>query len=382
MSRNFFGLEKGIDIYQENGALQVRILTGTAAPVGTGDQSAAPIGSLYIRSGTGELYQKILNNGNSADWKLTNDAAVTIGKWRGQVNVVTDDAVAVGTRDLTASPLSDDDGAQLSAADFVVGDFIIANASGTPVLLEVTAVSAPNVTFAAAQYPLVIEDTFVVKHYLLDPNGYENKAIVNYNGSTVVKIADIDWALADGINVSGSYAAASGNPLAGDTVEAVLQKLDGNVDAINTLTGIAQGVTTLGSWTSPVDLLFSATSSIKALFQRVGVLLMQLRGVQVTGVTTTVTVDEVDAATVEAVKWFVVAFEEATPTNKQAFEVYALNNASTSDDSIISKLKVGSAFNLTTTVDVSGGMMRLRCASTTAGVTITARRIEVVKSVL
>lgn len=382
MGRNFFGVEKGLDIFQENGPLLARILSGTAAPDGLGDQLAAPLGSLYIRSGAGEIYSKIASNGNAFDWKLGVAAAVTIGKWRGMVKVVTNDAVVAGVRDLSASPFSDDDGTQLSAADFVVGDFIIANAGATPVLLEVTNVSSPNVTFAAAQYPLETEDTFIAKHYLPDPDGFENKAIVNYNGSTIVKVSDIDWSIATGINLSGSYAAAAGNVLANDTVESAIAKIDGNVDALNTLSGLAQGATTLGSWASPVNLLFSATSSIKALFQRVGELLMQLRGVQVTGIVAETSVDEVPTATVKAVKWLVEVFEEATPANRQAFEIFALNNGSSVDDTQFAKLKVGASFNSTITVDLSGGNMRLRCASTSAGVTATARRLEVVKSLL
>lgn len=383
MSRNFFGVEKGIDNYGENGALLVRFLFGTAVPDGLLDQADAPIGSIYFRSGSNGIYEKVLNNGNAADWELNGAAAASIGKWREEkVTCVTNDTLALGTRDLVASPFADDNAPLLVAADFTVGDYIIADADGTPVLRQVSAISGDSITVIAAVNALVAEDTFVVTRYLPDPAGGENRAIVNYNGSVIVKISDIDWSLATGINLSGSYVAAAGNTVAGDTVEVAIAKIDGNVDALNTLSGVAQGATDLGSWTSPVDLLFAATATIKATFQRIGDLLMQLRGVQVTGITTSTAVDTVPHATVKAVKWFVTAFEEATPNNRQAFEVYALNNGSAVDDNLVSKLKVGSSFNLTTNVDISGANMRLMIASTTAGVTVTARRIEVVKSVL
>lgn len=383
MSRDFFGLEKGIDIYAENGALSVRFLSGTAVPDGLLDQADAPIGSVYFRSGTNGIYEKVLNNGNAADWELNGAAAATIGKWREEkVVAVTNGTVALGVRDLVASPFSDDASPTLVAADFVVGDHIISDADGTPALLRVSAVSGDEITLVAATNPLVSEDTFVVVNYLPDPAGGENRAIVNYNGSVIVKISDIDWSLATGINLSGSYVAAAGNVVAGDTVEAAIAKLDGNLDAVNTLSGVAQGATDLGSWTSPVDLLFSSTSTIKALFQRIGDLLMQFRGVTVTGITSSTMVDQVPHATVKAVKWFVTAFEEANPSRRQAYEVYALTNGTLVDDNLASKLKVGSNFNLTTNVDISGANMRLMIASSTAGVTVTARRIEVVKSVL
>lgn len=383
MARDFFGIEKGLDIYAENGALQARILTGTAVPDGLSDQAAAPIGSIYLRSGTGAIYQKIANAGNSADWQLNGAGNASIGTWRPEaVKVTTNDTVAIGSRNLTTTPFADDNAPLLTAADFTVGDYIIADADGTPSLLEVTAVSSPNVTFAAAASPLVANDTFISDNYLPDPAGGENKAIVNYNGTIVLKLSDVDWSIATGINLSGSYVAASGNVSASDSVEGAIAKLDGVNDNQDTLLGTAQGATNLGSWTSPVDLLFSASSTVKALFQRIGDLLMQLRGVQVTGITTSTAVDSVPVASVRAVKWLVHASEDATPANRVAFEVYALNNGTLVDDNLTSKLKVGSAFNLTTTIDISGGNMRLMCASSSAGVTVTARRIEVVKSVL
>lgn len=382
MSRNFFGVEKGLDLYAENGALQIRILFGTAVPDGLLDQSSAPIGSKYFRSGVGEEYTKVSNLGSAADWKLTSDAAVSIGRWRGQVKVVTNDVITAGVRNLTLSPFADDNGTLLVAADFLVGDLAISDADGTPALLKVTAVAAPSVTFAAADYPLANEDTFMAKFYLPDPDQGENKAIVNFNGTLVVKVSDIDWSLATGINLSAAYVAASGNPLANDTIEAAIIKIDGNVDAVNTLTGVAQGGTNLGAWTAPVDLLFSAVSTTKALFQRIGDLLMQFRGVTVAAITTSTMVDQVPVATVKAVKWLVTAFEIATPANAVAFEVLALNNGTLVDDNLTGKLKTGAVFNMTTLVDVSGGNMRLMIASTTGGVTATARRLEVVKSVL
>lgn len=384
MARDFFNLEKGIGIYEENGALLVNILTGTAAPDGTsGGQDVAPIGSIYLRSGTGAIYQKTANVGASTDWELNGAGAATIGKWREEkVVAVTNDTVSAGARDLSTSPFADDNAPLLTASDFTVGDYVIGDADGSPALWQVTNVSSPNVTFAAAANPLVAEDTFVAINYLPDPAGGENRAIVNYNGSIIVKLADIDFAFATGINLSGSYVAASGNVAANDTVEAAIAKLDGVNDNQDTLFGTAQGATNLGSWTSPVDLLFSATSTVKALFQRIGDLLMQFRGVTTASFTTAITADEVPTASVKAVKWFVEAYVVATPANRQAFSVYALNNGTNVDDVVTDILNVGASFNLTRTVDISGGNMRLRLATTTGGVIATVRRIEVVKSVL
>lgn len=384
MGRVAFGIEKAIGLFAENGDLLSNILSGTAAPDGLGDQAAAPIGSLYIRSGTGELYQKIANAGNSTDWELNGSSAAQIGSWRPEkVVLLTDDTQAPGVRDVVASPFTDDEGTPVPLADFVVGKYIIADADGTPSLLMIDSVSGNDVTFVAAANALEADNAFVVKHYLPDsPDAQEKEAIVVYNGSVMIKVADINWNFADGINMAVGYTAQNGTISSADSVNSAIEKLDGNQQDIQTTLGVAQGSTNLGAFSSPVDLLFSATSTIKALFQRVGELLMQLRGVEVTGITAAATVDSVPHASVKACKWLIEAFEEATPANRQALEVYALNNGTLVDDTVYAKLKIGSNFNLSISVDISGADMRLRVASSTAGVTVRARRIEVVKSVL
>jgi len=254
MSRQLFAVEKGVRLYGENSlALSVDILFGSAAPDGLGDQSAASIGSLYLRT-NGELYQKIANAGNSADWQLNGATSAVVGNWRPErVRVVTNDTVSAGTRNLSTTPFADDDSPLLTAADFAVNDYVIGDADGTPALFRVSAVSAPNITLVAASSPLVAEDTFVAVSYLPDsPGAQENRAIVNYNGSVIVKLADIDWAIATGINLSGTYAAASGNVAAGDTVEQAIAKLDGVNDNQDSLLGMAQGSTNLGTFTGTI----------------------------------------------------------------------------------------------------------------------------------
>ena len=185
MARDFFAIEKGLDVYGDNGPLLARILTGTATPDGTsGGQDVAPIGSIYLRSGTGALYQKLSNNGNSADWELNGSAAATVGKWRPEkVVAVTGDVLSAGSINLTSSPFTDDNSPLLTASDFTAGDYIISDADGSPALWEVTSVSSPSITIAAAGTALAAEDTFIVVNYLPDPAGGENRAIVNYNGS-------------------------------------------------------------------------------------------------------------------------------------------------------------------------------------------------------
>ena len=381
MSRDLFRVEKGIRIDGENVDVGVDILFGAGAPLGTsGETDDAGIGSIYMRTSDGTLFQKQTDTSSAGDWILNGGATATIGKWRPEtVSVVTNDTQGAGVRDVVVSPFSDDDGTTLVPGDFVVGEYIISDADGSPALLEITNVSGDDVTFAAAGTALATEDTFVAKFYLPDPDGGENRAIVNYNGSVVVKLADIDWQFATGINLSGGYTPANGTVTSSDTVESAIEKLDGNQQDIQSASGLAQGDVNYGTFTG--DSLADSQTS-KQLFQRIETLLEQMRGVQVTGVTTAATIDSVPVASVNTVKWLVEAFEEATPANKKAWEVYAMGDASDQDDSVYAKLSIGSNFNATLTVDHSAGQLRLRGASSTAGVTFTARRIEVVESVL
>ena len=137
MARNFFGVEKGFNIFLENSDTFATYLVGTAAPDGLGDQASAAIGSIYQRIGTGELYQKKTNVGDASDWVVFATGS-TVARWRPErVSVITNDTQGAGTRDVVANPFSDDDG-PLVAADFIVGEFVISDADGTPVLLEIT----------------------------------------------------------------------------------------------------------------------------------------------------------------------------------------------------------------------------------------------------
>lgn len=476
MARQYYGVERGLRIYTQDTDNNVVILTGSGAPAGTAEFNDAPVGSLYIRQ-TGELYQKITDTDSAGDWELNGGA--NIGTWRGEkVRAVTGDSVTSGVaRDLTTSPFSDDEGTQLSASDFAIGEYLIAS----DVLYEVTDVSAPNVTFTTASPALAEGDTFLAANYLPDsPDDQEGQAIVTYNGSAMVKIGDVDWNFADGINIAAGYTAGSGDVTASDSVQSALEKIDGNNDAQDSLLGTAQGDTdlgvfsgatiadnetvkgalqdletaheevdqnvddlitlsgvaensqdlgtftgavisdnstvknalqeletkdenqdgiiteidanvddlislsgvaensaNLGAFTGFGAILLTATETIKSSLQKILDFIGNLRSVEEAAVTTEVSLDEVPIASVIACKWFIVAVEDATPANREAIEIYAVHDGTSADFNEVSKLKLGSNFNADYNVDVSGGNMRLRVSSSTAGVTFRARRVAV-----
>lgn len=440
MARQFFGVEKGLDIFQENGGLLARVLSGTAIPDGTsGGQDSAPIGSLYLRSGTGQLYQKIADADLASDWSLISSGggSASIGNWRSEsLLVVTNDSVDVGVpRDMVSAYFSDDNGTIVPIGDYAVGKYIVADVSGSKTLLQISDVSGNNVTFVLpTSVPPIPDpvlsagDAFLVKHYLPDsPANQEGYAIVVFNGTSMIKLGDVNWNFADGIGLAISYSPVNGVLSAGDTVNSAIEKLDGNQLDLISLSGVLKGATELGSFTGTTiadgrsikgalqdletaheataddvshlvtlsgagidaDHFGSFTGSsladdqtAKQLFQRIEDLLEQLRGVQSTGITGLTIVDAVPVASVKTCKWLIEAFEEATPANIKALELFAVNDGSTADHTVYARLALGADFNLTISLDVFGGNMRLRAESTTAGVTVTARRLEVVKSVL
>lgn len=432
MARDLFGVEKGLGIFAENGDLRISVLQGTLAPDGvSGDQGAAPIGSLYVRSGTGELYQKVANAGAPADWVQFGEAT-GIGNWRPErVDIHTGDVLTASSFDPT-SLTDNDDG--IAAGDLTVGHYML---DGNCDLWEITAISAPNVTIAAAASAPVTQDMFAVRYNLPDPAGQENQAIITFDGTSCIKVADVDFATATGINLSGGYVPAGGDVTASDSVESAIAKLDDNLDDLTAAVGVSQGDQNMGTYTGTLlndnesakqniqqletqvetnqsdiatnagdiaantsdiaDIrtltgtvdgdtdygtftgdLYADNQSGKQLFQRTEDLLDELKMVEAAAITTQTVVDSVPTASVFACKWLLVATEDATPANKQAIEIYALNNGTTADDTTYAKLKVGGNFNLQVSVDVSGGDMRLLVASSSAGVSVKVRRIEVV----
>lgn len=270
MARNFFGIEKGLDVYQENGDLKLRILTGAGAPTATAEQNAAPLGSLYINETNGDLYQKKALSNVAGDWELNGSASAQLGNWRPErVDAHTGQVLTAGLTDPTTWSDNDDGTA---AAAFTVGHYVL---DGNCDLWEITAIAAPNITLVAAANPPVADDMFAVKYNMPDVAGQENQAIITYNGSMCIKVADADWGVANAIGLSGGYAAGPGDEIvsAADTVQSALQKIDGNqqetdqnVDDLITLSGVAENSVDLGTFTG---VTIPDSSTVKGALQSI-----------------------------------------------------------------------------------------------------------------
>ena len=399
MSRQGFSTEKYIEIsgLDASPGSGVRVgLQSTALPGGdAGEQDAASIGSLHHRTDNGEISKKIANIGATSDWEELGTVDIDELSWRSErVVASTNDTVVAGTVDVTG--FSDNEQG-LDGNDFVVGDHLLGDVDGTPALFVVTVVTgAADITVAAAEFPIVANDTFITQNHLPDsPADQEAQAILHSpdGSSPLIKIGDFNWALATGISVTSGWSPTTGAPAADDTLEVLTEKIEQGVLDLVSLSGESRNATNFTAFASPASLLIDGTSAtIKSAFQRIFDLYAQLRGVNATGITAEEDVDSVIVDNVKAVKWLVHAFEEATPANVSAFEIYAMHNgtgaadATLADHTSYAKLKLGSNFNVDLIVDLNGAagsqVMRLRAASSTGGVTVTARRIEVLKNVL
>lgn len=378
--RQPFGLERGIRIFKENDDTSfVDIIHGLTVPGGdAAEQDEAPIGSLYLRSGTGMLFQKIASTNATSDWKQFTDTDLTTLSFRSEKVVAGTSQAAPSTGavlDLTASPLTDDDAPLLTAASFSVNDHILFGIGGTPKLMRVSVVASPNITVVDAADPLSENDCMVVKNYLPDtPNDQEAQALVVFQGGAIAKIGDVNWAFATGINLSGAFSALVGLVVAGDSVEAAIAKLVGNTNALVSLSGVALGSTNLGTFPGSTIPDNQTTKQALAALE----LALENGGrSSVLGVTTLANIQTVLVDDVKAAKWYVFIRQQSSPANVRALEVFALHNgtpsadATAADSTIYSKLKRGANFNYEVQVDVAGAgaaqEMRLRVSSTEVG---------------
>ena len=87
--------------------------------------------------------------------------------------------------------------------------------------------------------------------------------LMKETGPDVIKIADFDLSTAATIKMATGYNPVSGNPSADDSIQGAVQKIDGNVDAVETVLGTAQGDTDLGN--TGLNILADNTDVITAV---------------------------------------------------------------------------------------------------------------------
>lgn len=428
MSRELFGIEKGIILFKENGDNGISIIRGSVLP-GLGQQEIdAEVGSLYIRDNGNHYVKKLAGSGEDKWVREVNQDDLNGISPRSEKIVVGSADAAPTSGASFALPFSDDDAPVLTYADFSVGDHVLYGIGGTPKLMKVSAVDSVNdeLTMIDAEIPLAENDYMIIQNYLLDsPDDQEKQAMVQYVGGSIIKIADFNWNFADGIGLQVGYSATTGDIDSNDTVQTAIQKVDGNNDAQDSVLGTAQGANNLGVFTGNI---ISDNGSVKSGMQEleteadairvltgttlgsinlgsftgniisdnttVKVALQELEtsvediNVQrkLVAVTTESTLDEVLVDDTHAAKWMITASLDSDPARIKAFEVFAVHNGTDSADATgtdltkYARLKIGISFNVQISVDLDGAgasqKLRLRVAGSNA-ITIRARRMGV-----
>lgn len=322
-------------------------------------------------------------SGLDAQVKINSDLIAIGQNWRALTLGTTADAglnaAANDTALSTLLPFSDDDDTTLPIGAFSDGDLLLSqNLSGTDKILRVWDDGGTLKVTAVGVDVLADGDTFISKHYLPDPSGGENSAIVTYNGTDLVKIADVDWQLATGINLSTGYSAAAtaAAVAGGDTVEAAIGKLDKDQADIRSTTGTSQGDTTMGAYTGEV---LTDTQDAKANIQELSDAI-ESGGIVKTaaGVTTTPTqLDAVALANADVVIWEVKAIGITSGLQRWAGTVHAMHDGvALIDATIVPVLRLGTPkLDADINVDINGGNMRLMVdTDTTGGANFTAVR--------
>ena len=290
---------------------------------------------------------------------------------------ITDDAGLRAAADATTLasllPFSDDAAPVLVEADFNFGDYIFSRDNpGIGKMFEVyDSGGAVKAVRVAGVTQLETGDTFFVRHDLLQtlPTDEQVNAY-RYNGTDVLIFARISVENADTIATTSAYAAASGDPAAGDTIETILEYLDGNIDNVNTAMGIIQSATDMGAYTGTI---IPDSETTKQNIQSLETEIEKISGIvnDTLVPATPKAVDTIVLTGTQRYQWDIVIYETATPENAYAAILTVLANAGgTFDPSKDNVDVIGALATPTIAASVAGGNLIL---TITAAVACTVR---------
>jgi len=362
MARKLFGIEKGMRVFDENGELFIDIIQGSAAVGVEALTNDAPMGSTYQRQ-NGESWIKKLSGSGADKWiRFATMDDITNLSWRSERVMAATSTVAPangGTIDLAANPFIDDEAPLMTAANFALGDHVIFGVGGIPKLMYVSNIAASVLTFTNAANPMVNNNMFIVRNYLYDsPADQEAQAIVHYDGVNIIKISDFNWSIATGINLSAGYVVLNGVISPNDSVEKAIAILDGNQRDLLTAIGIANGATDMGTYTGTI---IPDNVSQRAVNQSLETAIDTItQSIKVDNVTAKTVVDSVLVDQARAVEWWVALTLASDESRVHHCVVYAAHNgtliadATNTDDDEASILRLGTYFNKTIAVELSG----------------------------
>lgn len=379
MSRKLFAIEGGLRVYAENSDLVfIDYLGGAGAPSGTaGVTDEAPVGSQYNDSSNGDIYKKVASTSSASDWSKLGDVTIDELAWRNEkVRFATGEVLSAGTLDVDA--IGDNDGG-LVYADMVLNDVMISDVDGTPSLFKVDSLDgAPNVTISAYTPIIKDSDTFIVQKYLPDtPANQESLAIIHFPlaSGAGLKIADINWNLADGITLNG-YTDTVGAVAGSDTVQIAIQKIEKGLKDVLASLGIARNAVDMGVYVNPIT---PDNTDQVAINEALGLAISLNQPQQQSGTIPQNTPTIVDGILVDDFQmcaWLVTVRDTANPAKVKSLEIQALHDGSLSadavesDDAVAFRLNTAN-FNLSVDIGLVGAagaqVMNLSIESSLAG---------------
>ena len=362
MALDLYRVSLGLSIEESDGTAAANILSGSGAPGADGDvQDAAPIGSIFLRTDASSsicaVYQKIANGASADDWvqsasKDYVDAAVNGLSWREPALVRDGTTYADITAAQTAANVGDTvDGLTITAGDrllftdLTAGNenvYIVSGSSGAWTFTEDTNLATDGDAL------LIQEGTSADQQWVYDGTNW-----VQFGGAS--SAAELGF-IRDFI---GKDAAGAENPTYSS---AVVVTQNGNLEA-----AIGELDAAIGDRTYTEDNYVTdgqtITASIDALDQAIadaGVI-----RTTATGVTTQTVIDSVSVDEYQAAKWFVVLFDEGDTDQKQALEVFALNDGTATGDATVVEFNRSSL--LRTNGNITGDTVEVVLSGTGAG---------------
>lgn len=222
--------------------------SNTISNLAAGSTSDQAINKGQFDTAVASLESQISANATALSWR---EPIRFISEWATGIIPSNGDAVVASTFSGGNSRVFEDDDAnnQFQVADVNVGDYALFLKPGQEPKLMVCRDDLgvkkwydETEADVAKQLERQVQadDTFIVENDLLDsPDEHENQAIYHIEGGTpktAIKIGDIDWQSATGIDIGTGYTQGAGGETVtvGDTIQQAIQKLDGNIAANDT----------------------------------------------------------------------------------------------------------------------------------------------------
>lgn len=339
--KDYFDVERGF-----------RIDTAATFTTGTGDPTAdEPVGSVYLED-DGTFWQKVAAGAGTANWRrmateVYVDNAIDGRSWREPARAHDDDLYAnVAAAETNLNGANDFDGVTLVEGDRVLLSNLTA---GNENVYIVTGTPGAGATLVEDSNLATDGDALWVQEgtaYADTTWAYNGTAWVQFGAGDQTELAFIRAFIGKGAAGAETPAYSSNNYISdGDSLETSIGDLDTQLLATQT----------------QVDNAYTASMA--------------------DGVTAITTLDSVLVDDVAAAHWRIYAQGSGAPdaARKEAVDIYAVHNghnvaggadATTTDETVSKKLKIGSTLGITYTIDVSGSgaaqVMRLRVSAATS----------------